>query len=227
MNLIDGIFLGVLVLVMFLSARKGLLYVLLQYAATVCAALLSKGLSIPVSGFIYSRYIQDKVLYSLTEILPHGSAQGEIQSIADSVMGSLPDYIRDLAEQFHVMDAFHAGSADPNGQLSIAQIESDYIAPVVSKTLSVICLIVLFFILLIGLKILVYFLNKALTSKKDGVLSTANKLLGALLGAARGALVVLAAAVILSFTASFLDEGSFKDMVTNSYVCNYLSTLIL
>ena len=227
MNLIDVIFIALLLIFMLLSARKGFLFVLLQYVGAVSAALLAKAASAPASTFIYNTYIQDKVTYKLTELMPHGSVTGEIRELTDSVFSSLPGFIRKLADQFNITQLLNAGASNADGALTVDQIEAVYVGPIVTKALSVLCLIILFIVFYIVIKILVYFLNKSLVKKKEGVLSTANKLLGALLGAARGTVAVALLAVILTFSASFVSEGGFKTAVTDSYVCNYVSSLIL
>lgn len=224
MNYIDIILFLFIFLITFLSAHKGLFHVLSQFAATVASLILAKVLSAPVSSFLYTQFLENSVRDKLTELLPEGSVSGELQSIADSALESLPSFIQKLAAQLHLVDLLHAGAGSE--LLSVEQIQTDYVAPLVIKAISAVCFLVLFALLALLLKGVALWLNHTFFDKKDGALSRFNKFTGAIFGVLRGSIAVLLIALLLNLIASFVQAPVFQNLVTNSYICNYISTLL-
>ena len=225
MNYIDIGFLLILFLITFISAHKGLLYVISQFTASILAILLSKLLSQPLASFLYTRFIESDIHDKLADLLPEGSVAGELQKTADSVFNSLPDFIQKLAEQFHLVTLLHAGAGDTE-VLTVDQIQTEFIAPLVTKAVSVVCFILMFILFILLLKFVALWLNRSVFNKKDGALSKFNKFAGALFGTLRGSITVFVIAVLLNLIASCVQQPAFHDLVVNSYVCNYISTWI-
>ncbi len=225
MNYLDIILLAVLVLCTYLSARRGLFHVLSQYLASIAAFILARLLCGPAAGFIYSRFLSEQVLSKLNELLPGGSVSGQIDSLTDTVIQSLPEVAQKIVTQFRLTELLHTGASQTE-LLTVSEIETLYVAPIVTKALSILTLFVIFILLAIILKIAVYYLNKALFGEKDSKFQGVNKFLGALLGVARGVLVIFVFAFLLNLAASFFAENDFHTTVASSYICNYVSTIL-
>ena len=225
MNYFDIALLLIVFLITFISAHKGLFYVLSQFIASVGALILAKLLSNPLAAVIYSRFLESGITEKLAQILPEGSVSGELQKIADSTLHALPAFVQKLAGQFRLTDLLHAG-AGTSEMLSVEQIQTDYIAPLVTKAVSALCMIALFAVLSLFLKGVALWLNRTFFEKRDGAISKFNKFTGAVFGTLRGALAVFILAMLLNLAASFIQNPTFQNLVETSYICNYFSTWI-
>ena len=225
MNYLDIVFCAVLLLLTFISARRGLLNVLSQYLASIAAYILAKLLCEPASSFVYSHYVAEQVQSKLAELLPDGSVSGQIDGLADTVVASLPALAQKVVSQFRLTELLHTGASEAS-VLTVSEIETLYVAPIVTKALSIVVMFVLFVVLAVLLKTAVHFLHRALFEDRESKFQGVNKFLGALLGVARGLLAVFVLAFLLNLAASFLTETPFQSAVASSYVCNYVSTLL-
>ena len=225
MNYLDIILLVLLVVFTYLSARRGLFHVVSQYLASIAAFVLARLLCNPAANFIYQHYVAEQVQEKLVELMPEGSVSGQIGALTDTVIASLPENIQKLVTQFRLTDLLHTGASQTD-VLTVSEIETLYVAPIVTKAFAIMTMFVIFIVLAIILKTVVYCVNKALFASKESKFQGVNKFLGALLGVARGALAVFVVAFLLNVAASFLTESSFHNTVAASYLCNYVSTLL-
>lgn len=225
MNYLDIILLAVLVLCTYLSARRGLFHVLSQYLASIAAFILARLLCTPAARLIYSNYFAGQVQLKLNELLPSGSVSGQMDSLTDTVVQSLPDVVQKIVTQFRLTELLHTGATQAE-TLTVSEIETLYVAPIVIKAFSIVTMFVIFVLLALILKTAIYYLNKALFGEKDSKFQGINKFLGALLGVARGVLFMFVFAFLLNIAASFLPENEFHTTVASSYICNYVSTIL-
>ena len=158
-------------------------HVLSQYLAAIVAFVLARLLCNPAANLIYSQFIAEQVRSKLNELLPSGSVSGQLGSLTDTVVQSLPDFVQKIVAQFHLTELLHTGATQTE-MLTVSEIETLYVAPIVTKAFSIMTMFVIFILLAFILKIAVYYLNKALFGDKDSKFQGVNKFLGALLGAA-------------------------------------------
>lgn len=223
MNYIDMLLFLALFLITFICAKKGLFYVLAQYIASIAAFILAKLLSVPVASYVYSHFLKNGIQSKLMELFPDGTLTGDLNQALTSVWDSLPVPVQNLAVQFHLQDMLHtiSGKTEP---ATVDQLLNTYAEPFISKALSFISLFVLFLLFSAILKLIAFFLNRAVFKNRDTVVGRFNTLGGAFLGVLRGALTVFAAALLLNIIVSFFPDSGFNHAVSASYLCNYLST---
>ncbi len=223
MNYIDILLFLALFLITFICAKKGLFYVLAQYIASIAAFILAKLLSVPAASYVYSHFLKSGIQSKLMELFPDGTLTVDLNQALTSVWNSLPAPVQNLAVQFHLQDMLHtiSGKTEP---ATVDQLLSTYAEPFISKALSFISLLVLFLLFSAILKLIAFFLNRAVFKNRDTVVGRFNTLGGAFLGVLRGALTVFAAALLLNIIVSFFPDSGFNHAVSASYLCNYLST---
>ena len=99
-------------------------------------------------------------------------------------------------------------------------------APIVTKVLSILTFVLLFILLSIILRVISSLLNKALFKKKDGLLSTTNRLLGGIFGLIKGAVPAAGICMVLNLLAPILNKPNFTALVEGSYLCGLIAKLL-
>ncbi len=225
MNVIDIALIVFVVAVAAISAKRGFLKSLFNIVAYAVAGFIAKLLCSPVTAYIYTNFLRIKVTDVLNEILPSGSVSGEVFSIVEKALGSLPPFVSSLASQFGIFDPDTLGSASSE-VLSVEMLEAEYLGPIVSSVLSIIVLIVLFIVFAIILRIILAFVNKSLTDDKHKVIKGTNMMLGAALGVVKSVIPAGLICALLNITAPLINNASFYTLVTDSYFCKLIADIL-
>lgn len=221
MNLTDVVLLLIILFIAFAGAANGFFKSLAGVASYVISAFAAKLAALPVAEALYKNVFQAKVTAELNTIFPSGSVQGEVSSAVQTAADSLPGYLGALLKFFTPDTSGAAGNA-----LTVAQMEADYVAPVVTKALCWAAMIVLFIVCSLVLRIIFGALDRAVFNRKNpGVLSWVNKLLGFILGAVKGAAVVLAVCLLLNLIAPLTGENRFSENIMSSALCGFISQI--
>ncbi len=224
MNVIDIVLIAFILLITVIGALRGFLKSLFNVIAYVLAAITAKFVSVPVTQYVYDGYLEAKVLDILYEILPSGSVDGEIVSVVDKVLDSLPPFVSTLASQFGIFDTVNSGFlTDTSSALSVEMIESEYIGPIVISVLSIIILVLLFVLFAIVFRIVFIFVDKAITSKDHKMMKGLNIALGALLGFIKSILPAGLICVVLNILAPLISNEEFYSMVNGSFFCEFVA----
>ena len=221
MNLIDIIVILFVAAVTIISAKKGFIKSLLNLSAYAIAGIVSKMLAAPVGDYCYDKFLKVKVLDEVTEILPSGSVSGEITSVINSTLSALPGFVSSLAEQFGI----NASSDGTNELMTVAQIESEYIAPVVSGVLGIIAFVFLFILFAIIFRIIFSVVDKFLNSDKHKLIRNSNRILGALLGFIKSLPPAGLVCAVLNIAAPVINNEAFNSLVAESFLCRFVANI--
>ena len=208
------------------SARKGFLMMLFNIAAYVISGILSKIFSSPVALYAYENFFGEIVLSKLRELMPSGSVEGEITTVVNEVIESLPEYIQALISHFFPADAISSGMSAEGAAMTVEMIEQTYLAPVVTNVLSIVAMVLLFLLLVFILRIVFSVINKGLTKKKHKLIRGTNTLFGAAFGAVKGTLIISLIAAVLNIGAPVIDNASLNDFVNGSAICNMVAEIL-
>ena len=218
MNIVDYIIIGLLLIFAIVGYITGIAKIVLRFAATVGAAVLSRIAASPVSELIYSKCISPSVVDKINEVIPSGSVSWG-SAFFDILKSVLPDKVYSIAAFLNLIpDGEYAGET-----FTAAQIEADYIKPIITKVLVIITCIVLFIVLSIILMLIANALNKVFFEDKKGVIGGLNRLGGALFGAIRGAIVAVVLCLVLNLIAPLISAPSFASLVGGSVICGFVS----
>lgn len=222
MNTIDIVLVAFILIITVIGALRGFLKSLFNVIAYVLAALTAKLVSIPVTQYIYTNYISAKVLDTLYEIMPSGSVDGEIMTVIDNVLDSLPSFVSTLASQFGIFD-----SVKPSGgvasSLSVEVIESDYIGPIILSVLSIIVLVLLFILFAAIFRIIFIFVDKAITDDSHKIVKSVNIALGAVFGLIKSLLPAGLICIVLNIIAPLINNSSLYSLVNDSFFCGIIA----
>lgn len=223
MNILDIIAIGLLLIITFISAKKGFMMSLFNIIGYVISAVLSKTMSMPVSTYVYTNYFSESVLGKLNELIPSGSVQGEISEVINNVVASLPEYVQSMISQFELSELLVPAET---GALTVEMIEQTYIAPIMLKIISVVAVVVLFIVISFILRIVFSLINKFFVSKKHNIIRKTNMLLGAILGVVKGVVVSGVLCAVLNVAAPIINNPAVYDFVNGSAICNFVADLL-
>ncbi len=220
MNIIDITCIVLALLFLFFGFRRGFASVLLRFIANLLSAFIARFAALPAATYLYTAFVHAPVQTKLFELFPSGSVEGNIAAIIDSAKESVPDSAYKIADYFQM---FTDELLDPDKVHTVAQLESAYVQPILTKVIVIITTVGLFLVLSVILGLIANMINKHFFENKDGKLGTVNKVLGGVFGLARGMIPIAAGCMILNVLASLADQSAFSMLVQNSVVCDFIA----
>ncbi len=198
--ILDLIVIGIVILFMVLSAKKGFVKTIMRFLGFIAAAVLAFILCSPIANFTY-----DKIMKPVVTKTVEQGISGKIDDVAD-VWDALPKTVKNIAESKNITKQTlksKMGDATKPAEVAVA-LSNNLVKPITFPILKACFLVTLFLILLIPAKFLAAALNKICSFNIVGKL---NRNLGGILGILKGA--VIAIAFILVFSAIISLSGGF------------------
>ena len=218
--ILDGIIVLIVLLFIYLSAKKGFVYTLIEVVGFVAALVIAFTISTPLAEFSYDTFVYPSISEKV-----ENTGNENINEAADAVWEDLPDYFTESS--FFGLSKETATTAAQNefsnNSDSIAKSISDsMVKPTAVKLISVFISFVLVVVLLFIAKILAKYLNKLFTFSFVGEI---NKILGGVLGIAKGAAMAVVFCLVISLILSFTKDGFLiftYDAIESSYLFKLL-----
>ena len=229
MNLafIDLILVGVFGLFVFLGFKNGMIRSLLLFLGSVAAWFFSIYISKGVANFIYVTFIAPSVVDNTSKLLSSHTLQTKLifDSLPGFISNSLPSYGITQQKITHIINS---ASKD-----ALPTEISNALMPGITEVLKPMIAVVAFVLLAVLVRFLVKIVLKIFKFK---ILNYGDKILGAVFGALKGAVVVLVGLCVLKVSVSLSDSSDFKAFVEQAsdqtvifgkvYSDNYLYDLI-
>lgn len=219
------IILGVIaIIIIVISAKKGFALSLLNTVSVVLSAFLSYKFTKPLSEFIYSSFLYDKIELKLTEVLSGLGQDISYDDKLDALLGALPQGLINVSQGFgfnlenkkEILQPIDFNN-DAVVKLFIDNIASD----IIQSVLEVVVMIVLFFVLSFVLKNISLLFNKLV--KKIPVVGKTNTVLGGVLGLIKAVVSVVLICLVVSTVVFALDIPKLRDIVSQSFVYQYIT----
>lgn len=228
MGIIDIIIIVLVVLIAVLSARKGFLLSLFNLCSYFIAAVLVKLSSAPVSGYVYTNYVQQALRGKINELMPAEISGENIYSAIENTLSALPEEITAIAKHFGIYPSASAFNdfAEKYDSFSAEMIEQRFIEPIATGVISLIVAVVLFIVFVILLRIAFYLINKWLTKEDHPIIKKTNAFFGAALGVLKGTVFAGIICVLLNIIAPLINNAALNDATVNSYFCNLIAELL-
>ena len=222
LNSVDIVLIIIIVLAALISARRGLIWSVLNLCAVVAASILSKLLAAPASQLFYDQLLHGRIMTELDRVLPAGSVSGQIGEGIESVLEELPLPVTTIAKQY----GFYPDLSGGTQVLTVEGIEQDYIIPIVTGVLAIIATVLLFIIFSAIFKIVAGVINHNLSDKKKHkFISKSNTLLGAVFGVLKGIVVVVIICVALDLISPAFGSDTLTPLVDGSFFCGAVAKL--
>lgn len=222
-HIIDIILVAVVLLIVFLSSKRGFILTVLDLVSGIFAFIAARFIAPPVSVLLYDAFAKEFVITFLTD--KYVSAGNSIASAVNnlsSVFDFLPDGVYTYVQQSGILDGNAVSQNIMNSITTVEQLESGIVAPIITAIIQLVAFAVLSILLLIVFRIAARLISKVITISK--IADKLNSLLGAAFGLLKGLIYVFIIAVVISVV-SYSSE-TIAAYAADSYICSFASTLI-
>lgn len=222
--ILDVILVTIFAAFVFTAAKKGFMRTLLELLAVIVALALSYQFSPVVAQATYDEIVEKSLVEVVETQIDETVNVSSVTTQAEVLLDSIPGFMASFASSAGV-DLDEIKTQISSEKFSSANLAIELVDKI-AKPIAVGALTAIFFLLLSVVLIFVLKWIAGLLAKlfKLPLIGTVNKVLGGVLGACKGVLVIV-------FICTFLDiifangDGEISDMVNNSYVVGLLDNI--
>ena len=222
--ILDVILVTIFAAFVFTAAKKGFMHTLLELLAVIVALALSYQFSPVVAQATYDEIVEKSLVEAVETQIDETVNVSSVTTQAEVLLDSIPGFMASFASSAGV-DLDEIKTQISSEKFSSANLAIELVDKI-AKPIAVGALTVIFFLLLSVVLIFVLKWIAGLLAKlfKLPLIGTVNKVLGGVLGACKGVLVIV-------FICTFLDilfangDSEISDMVNNSYVVGLLDNI--
>lgn len=222
--ILDVILVTIFAAFVFTAAKKGFMHTLLELLAVIVALAMSYQFSPVVAQATYDEIVEKSLVEAVETQIDETVNVSSVTTQAEVLLDSIPGFMASFASSAGV-DLDEIKTQISSEKFSSANLAIELVDKI-AKPIAVGALTVIFFLLLSVVLIFVLKWIAGLLAKlfKLPLIGTVNKVLGGVLGACKGVLVIV-------FICTFLDiifangDGEISDMVNNSYVVGLLDNI--
>ena len=221
---IDIILVAVFALFVYTAMKKGFMLSLLEFLAVIISFVLAYSLSPVVAEAAYDGFVEKQLVESVEEKIDENFSLEETGEQAEQLLDAIPDYMVAFAESFgiSVNDIKRdLAKEDLSNENLATELVENIAQPIAIGALTVVSFLILAVVLQIILKVLARLISGVF---KLPVIGSANKILGAILGACKGIVVVIFICTVLTVVFSSGDN-EIADAVNDSLVINALDEI--
>lgn len=207
--ILDLIVLAIIILFVIISAKKGFVKTLIQFAGILAAIYLATTLSAPIANFTYEKAIEPAVVSSINNTL-NNVAQGAENAVKEEIFEVLPSFVQNRVDISEL-------NFNQDGSNIAKDVCESVVKPISITFLKSVYTLIIFIILSIVVKILANIINKLFSFS---VIGKANRILGGVIGVLQGIIFaiifIIVANLLITLTGGFLCFT--KEAVASSYL---------
>ena len=217
--IIDALLVLVLLVTVFVAARRGFFKTVLRLGAWILSVVLAASLSAALAAPAYEAFAAEPVRLLIEQSIDSAVSSSQAAQAAQQVIEELPEAVQKLADFAGISTEGLIENLQSNftAANAAALIEESIAAPLATAAIRMLICLVLFVLLLIGLRVACHWLEKL---KEVPVFKQSDWILGAALGLIKGVLLVFVLALLLRAGAALNEGSSFALAVENSFVAN-------
>ena len=223
---LDIIVLAIILVTVFLSAKRGFVRVLIELVGFVAAVFISFTISTPLADMTYDKIIEPPIVASV------GDVTGDsVEETVNSVWDALPGFVQNSAERFGITTESLNESISSNigngAESAVKNASQELIKPLVTKPIALIYIVISVIIMLFVVKILAKVVNKMFSFSLVG---TANRVLGGIVGIPKGIIMAMVFCLVISLIVSFTTNGFLiftDEAMEKSWFFSHLSVNLL
>lgn len=224
-NVIDLLLVILAVVIIVLSAKKGFVASCLDAVSVVLSGFAAYKFFEPVAEWVYNLFVHDLVMTSFARALDDMSSKLTVPEKITGMIESLPQSAVKIAEGM----GFSLESVIGTVNQSLANDKDAFISEVTDKIAynimititEIIVFIALFVIICVLIRLFANFFSDNL--KKIPLVGKADTLLGGVLGAVKGAIVLVVVTTVLYIIFSTAEAGSPLIAIGDSKLYNFLA----
>lgn len=220
---IDIILFGILILIVFVGAKKGFIVTVTDLVSGIAAVVVAKLASTGVADFIYENILKSTVIEFLTK--KYTDVQTGLAGLLDNVFSAfdfLPNGILAFLETSGVFDTKVISTEIVSSITTVEQLESQIVSPVLLSVLGLICFAVLSVLFIFLFRIIGRLVAKLIKISK--IADKLDSILGAACGLVKGCLYVIILAAVICVV-SFVKED-IAVYAADSYICSFVADIL-
>lgn len=224
--IIDIALLAVFILTIVLAAKRGFFKSLFDLAAYVVAVVAARFASSAVAPPVFRQYFSPTIEHQLVKQLDGVSAADYGEKIEAAVQ-AIPDYLNGLLTMIGI-DKDEIAARISSVQLTSENVVETLMDKVVSPVVTAVIQLLIFILLAVVFRLLLQIIVRLCDGviRKMPVINKMNTTLGGVLGAIKGVLIVVLAALIVSAAASIIQYEPFVQAAGNSLIMKAVRGLI-
>lgn len=219
----DIVLLLVTVVIIIISAKRGFVISLLSTVSVALSGFLSYKFTNPLTEFIYSSFLYDKIEVKLTEVLT-GLSQNvsygdKIQAMIDSIPTGIVNASQGLG--FNLNFAVESLQLDLFTNEAIVKAFMDNIGSYIIKSvLEIVVFVLLFAVLSVVFRYISLLFNKLV--RKIPVVGKANTVLGGVLGLVKALVTVVVICLVVCPIVFVIDIPKLENIISHSFVYQFI-----
>lgn len=222
--ILDVILVAIFAAFVFFAAKKGFIKTLLELVAVIAALALSYQFSSTLAKGVYDSMVKDNMITAIEEQIDDNVDISTAAKKAEVTIDALPEFVVSVASSVGVdVDSIKSKiiSENLNSSNIATELVEKVAEPIVIGALKIVSFILLSVILIFILKFAAGFISKLFDVP---IVGTANRVLGGLLGACKGVVVLVFICTVLDFIFANGD-GELATAVNESYVIGLLDNI--
>ena len=223
---VDLVIIAIFALFIWRSAVRGFVRTLIETVGGIIIICTAFSLSNSLANYVYDSYMRDDIVSSIANTAQHAKLNTE--AAVDDIWESLPSVVRGAAavggfDKDSLSDAIDK-TVDGGTEKVELLVADTIVKPIVTGAISFIVSLLLIAVLLFLLHKLAYWINSMF---KLPIINSVNSVLGGVIGAVKGAVVIFALVVLISlimqifgekfafFTPEFIDKTHLFKLLYN------------
>ena len=206
--MLDVIVLAVIAFLVIGGYMRGFLQAVVGLVGSLVSVALSAAGASILAPEIYANFVQQRVVDAIGGMLPEFDARTKAVEIADTLQKQLPDYAKNALEMTGI-DYNQLVQEITKTNLSIPEMVEGMIRPVLIRLVTVIAAFIIFMILVSIISILTR--SVSVVAQKTG-LAGADRVLGAVLGLAEAAVLIMIMTMIIYFLLVLMPQENAQEL---------------
>ncbi len=222
MNIVDIIIIAVVLLVIYLSAKKGFVATCLDTLSIVVSSIAARFLSGPIATAAYDSFIGDLLKTELKQALDEMSSSLTMREKAVELVKALPESAVKISNSFGIdVESLAAKvNVSTEDELISAIADTGFGRSVMISFVEIIAFAILFVVITLAVRVFSNFFKHIL--EKLPVVGTLDTALGGILGLVKAAVILIAITVVLYALLHTAEPGSGLMEIGNSKIYNTL-----
>jgi len=221
--IVDIILLSIFALIVIFGAVNGFIKTVLGIVATIAAFFLAYELSALLAPKLYESFLNERVFEAIKTKLVDAKGATSAARQATAVLAAIPAFVINIAASIGIdtKGIIQKIKGLDNSSGTVArELTKSVAAPIVTAVVHAILFVVILAILYILFMIVVRIIDKIF---KLPFLRTANRLMGALLGAVKGLAVVFLLCIVLEVITGITKDTAIAQAIESSKIVSFVN----
>lgn len=215
--ILDAIIIVVVVLCALIAAKKGFVRSLIEFVGYILAIVIAVGAAGVIADYAYENAVRPVVIEAIDSTLTDSSS---------NAIEGLPDSVVSLVELAGVDFDSVTASVGETAHEAAVRITDTAVKPITLGLINSIAILLIAIVLFVVVSLVARVLNSMF---KGLIFGSANKILGAALGGAKGIIYAAVFSLLVSFIASVSSSDFLfftEEALEGSYLCKFILDLI-